>query len=226
MQAHLPRQKLPPKVIQKLASLAPLHPKENPKSKADKGKKVEAAPAPQKPKAKAKPKAKGNTVSPPPPKAGATTPRSAEASRVAKMTAAEKAKAPCMFYAYNACKAKQCAFLHSATEKYKGPTPRNLAKTKSTNKIAASMATVTAGTAAVPFVHAAPLKPSGAIPWLWDTAAGRHLIGKQALSPKMREFLQQSPNLVAFATGGGSQAGQESIAFDGSKILEGEEVYV
>ena len=201
-------------------------PKGNPKSTADKNKKVEAAPAPHKPKAKAKPKAKGGTVSPPPPKAGATTPRSKEASRVAKMTAAEKAKTPCMFYAYNACKAKQCAFLHSATEKYKGPPPRTLAKAKSTNKIAASMATVTAGTAAVPLVQAAPLKPSGAIPWLWDTAAGRHLIGKQALSPKMKEYLQQSPNPVAFATGGGSQAGQESIAFDGSKILEGDEVYV
>ena len=30
----------------------------------------------------------------------------------------------------------------------------------------------------------------------------------------------------SFRDRGGSQAGQESIAFDGSKILEGEEVYV
>ena len=189
LQAHLLMLRLLPR-----ATLAPLHPRMQTKTKADKGKKVEAAPEPQKPKDEAKPKAKGNTVSPPPPKAGATTPRSAEASRVAKITAAEKAKTPCMFYAYNACKAKQCAFLHSATEKYKGPPPRALSKGKATSKVAASMATVTAGTAAVPLVHAAPLKPSGAIPWLWDTAADRQLIGKQALSPKMKEHLQQSPS--------------------------------
>ena len=154
----------------------------------------------------------------PPPKA-ATTPRSAEAQKVASMKPAQKAKTPCMFYAYNACKAKQCAFLHSATEKYKGPPPRALAKAKSSPKVAASMATIAAGSAALPVVDAMPMKPTGAIPWLWDTAAGRHLIGKQASTPKMKEYLQQSPNPVAFATGGGSQAGQESIAFDGSKLL-------
>ena len=34
------------------------------------------------------------------------------------------------------------------------------------------------------------------------------------------------PNPVAFATGGGSQSGKESLTFSGSKILDGEEVYV
>ena len=206
---------------------APAPKNANPKSKADKGKKVEAAPAPHaKAKAKPKAKAKGTTTTSPPPKAGATTPRSAKANRVANMTPAQKARTPCMFYAYNACKANQCAFLHSATEKYKGPPPRALSKSKSTTSVPGNVATIAAGTAAVPIVDAMPSKLNGAIPWLWDTAAGRHLIGKQALTPKMKEFLQQSPNPVAFATGGGSQAGQESIAFDGSKILEGEEVYV
>ena len=182
---------------------APAPKNANPKSKADKGKKVEAAPAPHaKAKAKPKAKAKGTTTTSPPPKAGATTPRSAEANRVANMTPAQKARTPCMFYAYNACKAKQCAFLHSATEKYKGPPPRALSKPKSTTSVPGSMATIAAGTAAVPIVDAMPSKLNGAIPWLWDTAAGRHLIGKQALTPKMKEFLQQSPNPVAFATGG------------------------
>ena len=162
----------------------------------------------------------------PPPKAGANTPRSVEAQKAANMTPAQKAKTPCMFYAYNSCKAKKCAFLHSATEKYKGPPPRALAKAKASPKVAANMAHVTAGTAAVPIVDAMPAKPTRAIPWLWDTAAGRHLIGRQALTPHMKSYLQQSPNPVAFATGRGSQAGQESIAFDGSKLLEGEEVYV
>ena len=183
---------------------APASKNADPKSKAEKDKKVEAAPAPHgKPKAKAKPKAKGSNTGPPP-KAGATTPRSAEAQKAATMTPAQKAKTPCMFFAYNSCKAKQCAFLHSATEKYKGPPPRALAKAKSQPKVAASMATAAAGTAAVPIVDAMPAKPTGAIPWLWDTAAGRHLIGKQALTPKMKEYLQQSPNPVAFATGGKS----------------------
>ena len=206
---------------------APAPKNANPKSKADKDKKAEAAPAPHaKAKAKPKAKAKGSTTASPPPKAGATTPRSAEASRVASMTPAQKAKTPCMFYAYNSCKAKQCAFLHSATKKHKGPPPRAMSKGKSAASVSASMATITAGTAALPIVNALPSKLTGAIPWLWDTAAGRHLIGKQALTPKMKEYLQQSPNPVAFATGGVSQGGQESIAFDGSKILEGEEVYV
>ena len=83
----------------------------NTKTKADKDKKVEAAPAPHaKAKAKPKAKAKGSNTASPPPKAGAITPRSAEATRVANMTPAQKAKTPCMFYAYNAFKAKQCAF--------------------------------------------------------------------------------------------------------------------
>ena len=139
---------------------------------------------------KPKAKAKGSTATSPPPKSGATTPRSAEATRVANMTPAQKAKTPCMFYAYNACKAKQCAFLHSATDKYKGPPPRALSKSKSASNVPASMATIGAGTAPLPIVNALPSKLSGAIPWLWDTAAGRHLIGKQALTPKMKEFLQ------------------------------------
>ena len=64
------------------------------------------------------------------------------------------------------------------------------------------------------------------IPWLWDTAAGRHTIGRQALSSDMKSCLRKSVSPVAFATGGGSQPGQEFLGFTGSKILEGEEVYV
>ena len=191
---------------------------------------VKAAPAP-----KAKPKAKPSGPKPPPPnRKGNTTPRGEEAKKVANMSASEKAKTPCMFYAYNACKAKSCAFLHSDTNKYKGPPPRALGKSgKAPAKAAANMATVIIPEVAAHGatnnpdpINAMPMKASKAIPWLWDTAAGRHLIGRQALTPAMKEHLQQSPNPVAFATGGGSQPGQESLAFNGSKILEGEEVYV
>ena len=82
--------------------------------------------------------------------------------------------------------------------KYKGPPPRASAKAKSQPKVAASMATVAAGSAALPIIDT---MPTGAIPWRWNTAAGGHLIGKQASTPKTKEYLQQSPNPVAFATG-------------------------
>ena len=202
----------------------------NPKPNKIPKENVKAAPAP-----KAKPKAKPSGPKPPPPnRKGNTTPRGEEARKVAKMSASEKAKIPCMFYAYNACKAKSCAFLHSDTNKYKGPPPRALGKSgKAPAKAAASMATVIIPEVAADGatnnpdpINAMPMKTSKSIPWLWDTAAGRHLIGRQALTPAMKEHLQQSPNPVAFATGGGSQPGQESLAFNGSKILEGEEVYV
>ena len=96
----------------------------NPKPNKIPKENVKAAPAP-----KAKPKAKPSGPKPPPPnRKGNTTPRGEEARKVAKMSASEKAKTPCMFYAYNACKAKSCAFLHSDTNNYKGPPPRALGK--------------------------------------------------------------------------------------------------
>ena len=75
-------------------------------------------------------------------------------------------------------------------------------------------------------VNAAPVQIDQKMPWFWDTAAGRHIIGRQALSSEMKSCLRKSVSPVAFATGGGSQPGQESLGFEGSKILEGEEVYV
>ena len=158
-----------------------------------------------------------------------TTPKE---KRAYKMSAAEKANTPCMFFAYNVCRAKSCAFLHSETNRYQGPPPRAIGKGgKAPPNAYASVATVITPEVAVsdaikPVINAMPFKVSTAIPWLWDTAAGRHLIGRQALTPAMRENVQHSPNPVAFATGGGSQSGKESLTFSGSKILDGEEVYV
>ncbi|CAK9031246.1 unnamed protein product [Durusdinium trenchii] len=59
-----------------------------------------------------------------------------------------------------------------------------------------------------------------------DTAAGRHLFGRQALTQKMRECASPSNSPVNFTTGGGAQQSADSLAFTGSKILEGEEVYI
>ena len=76
-------------------------------------------------------------------------------------------------------------------------------------------------------VHACAAQPTnGKIPWLWDTAAGRHLIGRQALDGEMKRCLQPSQNPVAFSTGGGPQPSQDSLGFRGSAILKDEEVYV
>ena len=138
-----------------------------------------------------------------------TTPRGEEAKKAARMSAAEKAITPCMFFAYNACRAKSCAFLHSETNRYQGPPPRALGKGgKAPPNAYASVATVivpeiAASGAIKHVITAMPFKASKAstaIPWLWDTAAGRHLIGRQALTPAMRENVQHSPNPVAFAT--------------------------
>lgn len=63
---------------------------------------------------------KGRPKGPPPSDpSSSTTPRTAEAQRVSKMTAAEKAKVPCMFFAYDSRRAKHCMFLHD--ENNSGP---------------------------------------------------------------------------------------------------------
>ena len=139
-----------------------------------------------------RPNPKGGPKPPPkapkPPK-GDTTPRGQEVTKAAQMTPAEKAKTPCMFYAYGVCKAKSCAFLHSDTQKYKGPPPRVLAKApkgKAPAKVAASVAPLVSAPLShsstdVPQVNALPIQIDRKVPWLWDTAAGRHIIGRQAL---------------------------------------------
>ena len=72
-----------------------------------------------------------------------TTPRGEEAKKAARMSAAEKAITPCMFFAYNACRAKSCTFLHSETNRYQGPPPRALGKGgKAPPNAYASVATV------------------------------------------------------------------------------------
>ena len=180
--------------------------------------------------AAAKAKAKAAKVKPPPPPKQPGTPRSLAASKTANMTAAEKAKVPCMFYAYNSCKAAKCAFLHSDSNKYKGPPPRGLSKapTKASANMAACLTAFEgAALAHPPDVPACVAQPEGGkIPWLWDTAAGRHLIGRQALDSDMQRCLQPSQNPVAFSTGGGPQPSQDSLGFKGSAILQDEEVYV
>ena len=100
-------------------------------------------------------------------------------------------------------------------EKYKGPPPRAMAKSKSASNVPARMATVNAGTAALPIVNALLSQLPGQTP-NWQTS----------LNPKNERVFAAISKPSSFQDRGGSQAGQESIAFDGSKILEGEEVYV
>ena len=50
------------------------------------------------------------------------------------MTKEEKARTPCMFYAFGSCKAAKCDFLQDDSNKYTGPPPRSLAAAKADAK--------------------------------------------------------------------------------------------
>ena len=154
---------------------------------------------------------------------GDTTPRSQQAQTAKNMTAEEKARTPCMFYAYGACRSDNCAFLHDDANKYKGPKPKSLAKAKPKAKAKANAAIA-------PLISAMPsqtLSSPGKVTWLWDTAAGRHLIGRQALSSRALACVRPTDSPVGFATGGGAREGSHTLAFEGSKILPADEqVYV
>ena len=198
--------------------------KKNKKEKKEKDEDVPAAPAP-----KGKGKGGKGDKSPRTPRQGDkgggrgdTTPRSAEVKRVKNMTAAEKKKTPCMFYAYGMCKADPCPFLHDDKKKYSGPPPRAAAKPKAKAKANAAIAAV------IPAMPASSTaNTENNVTWLWDTAAGRHLIGRQALSSDMRACVRTTSTPVGFATGGGAQHCTQSLSFGGSKLVPQEEqVYV
>ena len=211
-------------------TVKPPKPDKTPKKSKEEKKKEKAEAKAMALAAAAKAKAKAAKVKPPPPPKAPGTPRSQAASKTANMTAAEKARVPCMFYAYNSCKAAKCAFLHSDSNKYKGPPPRGISKapTKASANMAACLTALEgAALARPPDVPACVAQTEGGkISWLWDTAAGRHLIGRQALDSDMKRCLQPSQNPVAFSTGGGPQPSQDSFGFKGSAILQDEEVYV
>ena len=125
------------------------------------------------------------------------------------MTKEEKARTPCMFYAFGSCKATKCEFLHADSNKYTGPPPRSLAtpkadamakpkpKPKPNPKAAATI---------VPLINAMPAaQAQDKVTWIWDTGAGRHLIGKQALNRKAVACVRRTDSPVGFATGGGAR---------------------
>ena len=214
------------------APAAPAKADKPPKEKKEKKKKekkkegkpeVPAAPVPPKadPKKPPKPPKKPKT-----PREGDTTPRTTEVVKVSEMTPAQKAKHPCMFFAYNACKAKSCPFLHDAHNKYQDPPPRNLGKAKGGGpppKAPAAPAVLHDGVASVVAMTASV---SHTVPWLWDTAAGRHLFGKQAMTPAMRKCIRETDAPVSFSTGGGARPGNHTVGFEGSSIIGDEQVYV
>ena len=139
------------------------------------------------------------------------------------MTAEEKARTPCMFYAYGACRSDNCAFLRDDANKYKGPKPKSLAKAKPKAKAKANAAVA-------PVISAMPRKllvllvrlagcgiprPAGAC----DRSTGPVVKALACVRPT------DSP--VGFATGRGAREGSHTHAFEGSKILPAEEsVYV
>ena len=132
---------------------------------------------------------------------GDTTPRSEQARRASQMTKEEKARMPCMFYAFGSCKVAKCEFLHDDANKYTGPPPRSLAapkadpqakpkpKLKPKPKAAATIA---------PLISAMPAaQAQDKVTWIWDTGAGRHLIGKQALNHKATACVRRTDFLLA-----------------------------
>ena len=123
-----------------------------------------------------------------------------------------------MFFAYNCCYAKQCAFSHDPNKKYTGPPPKSISKAKGQPSAPAAVA---------PLIPAVPAITDNKVTWLWDTAAGRHLIGRQALSSVMHKCVRPSSTPVGFATGGGAQQGNTSLAFQDSNVIPpDEQVYV
>ena len=162
---------------------------------------------------------------------GDSTPRSEQARRAGQMTKEEKARTPCMFHAFGSCKATKCDFLHDDANKYTGPPPRSLAapkadpkakpkpKPKPRPKATASIA---------PLISAMPAaQAQDKVTWIWDTGAGRHLIGKQALNHKAAACVRRTDSPVGFATGGGAREGNQTLSFEGSRLLpKDEQVYV
>ena len=132
-------------------------------------------------------------------KSGSLTPRSAAVKKAQDMTPQEKAKTPCIFFPFNACKATKCEFLHDKNDLYKGPPPRSV---RFSGSSAAAKDKVSANVAVVQPIFATPAIHENRVSWLWDTAAGRHLFGKQALTPSMKHCLSPSKNPVNFTTGG------------------------
>ena len=64
------------------------------------------------------------------------------------------------------------------------------------------------------------------VTWLWDSAAGRNLFGKDLLpAATYNKIVRKSPNPVNFSTGGGHQPGADSFAFSNGQTA-GEETYV
>ena len=207
--------KLKPTVLTSTTSQkddVPANPAETKKKRSKKaGKKEEKSAA--KSTAPAAPAPSGKPPGGPPPKGkqgGDLTPRSNAVSKTAKMTPAEKAKVPCMFFAYNCCYAKQCAFSHDPNRKYTGPPPKSISKAKGQPSAPAAVA---------PLIPAVPAITDNKVTWLWDTAAGRHLIGRQALSSVMHKCVRPSSTPVGFATGGGAQQGNTSLAFQDSNAI-------
>ena len=65
------------------------------------------------------------------------------------------------------------------------------------------------------------------VTWIWDTGEGRHLIGKQALNRKAAACVRRTDSPVCFGTGGGARDGNQTLSFEGSRLLpKDEQVYL
>ena len=132
-----------------------------------------------------------------------------------------------MFCAFGSCKAAKCEFLRDGPNKYTGPPPRSLAAPKAEPKPKPKPKAKAAATAAL-LINAMPAaQAQDKVTWIWDTAAGRHLVGKQALNRKAAVCVRRTDSPVGFAAGGGAREGNQTLSLEGSRLLpKDEQVYV
>ena len=162
------------------AAAAPKEKKKKKKKKEKDDPEVPAAPANGKGK---RGKGKGGDTTPRTPPGRRTprgAPRSEQARRASQMTKEEKARSPCMFYAFGSCKAAKHDFLHDDSNKYTGPPPKSLAAAKADAKAKPKPKPKPKAAATIaPLISAMPAaQAQDKVTWIWDTGAGRHLIGK------------------------------------------------
>ncbi|CAE7029195.1 GIP [Symbiodinium natans] len=164
----------------------------------------------------------------------------------------EKAKLPCMFFAYDCCThGNACEYIHDKNNLYKGPKPRGI-------KASAGAATVAAGVAmasalptakgscveewqcgnACPSEQESPkafttvmtamacLDPGGNATGMAGVCTmnqTKNLISKKHLPEETHEMFSKAPEKLQFSTGGGTRTGSQAVRMKGD--LSGDNVF-
>ena len=159
-------------------------------------------------------------------KAGAKPPPQGKSKGTGKsLTAAEKAKTPCIFHQMpSGCiHGAKCHYSHS-----KAPPPKKSETDAKSKPKAASVPKVSAAVAIIAALSSmiAPSQSSGTLEWCADTGAGRHLTSYEALSSQgfqhdaVSSFANDSNENLKFSTGGGEKSSSQTVGLrDSSGLL-------